>query len=458
MKYHFIYPDIRTGYYPSTHHGLAQLFAILKANKHEVSLHHVKKEPKQIEIISRVKDESPDIVGFTTMTNQVKYVELWSRWIKQVYNIPIVCGGVHATLNPEEILAIPSVDMVCVGEGDRAIIDRHFGTKKNGSIVKSMPYPLVQSLDELPFPDYSLFDCGNMLKARNGDFAVMVSRGCPYSCYYCCNSALRERQNGLGKYFRYRSVKNTLEMLIVLLANYPIRSFSFADDIFGIDKEWVYEFCESYPRIIGLPFSCNLRVETASLELLEALKTANCIEVEMGIESGSYWMRREVLNRSMSNQKIIDAFENAHRLGIRTRAYNMIGLPYETPDMVRETISLNKCVSPDDVAVFYFFPYRGTRLHDVCQEEGFLTGKQATGYVAESILKLPTISVKELKDLHDEFYRYIVMRKSRLYGAFLGSLLRCIGVLLRLITFGNEIKIMEWGYLRLFPLFQKLRR
>ena len=449
MKYHFIYPDIGTGYYPSVHHGLAQLFAILKTYGQEISLHHVKKENAR-EIITMIDREYPDIIGFTTMSNQVGYVERWSQWIKELYDIPIVCGGVHATLNPEEILNDTCVDMVCVGEGDRAIVDHNFWVKRNGHIEKHISYPLVENLDELPFPDYSLFDVGGMLKTRDGRFAVIVSRGCIYNCNYCCNSALREKLNGLGKYFRFRSVDNTLAMLNHYAGKYPVRSFSFADDIFGLNKKWVLEFCEKYPKSVGLPFDCNLRVESATKELLEALKSANCAMVEMGIESGSNWMRSEVLNRKMSNQQIIDAFENARKVGLKTRSYNMIGLPYETPEMARETLELNKRVKPDEVAVFYFYPYKGTKLYDICEKEGFLTEKQSTGYVLESVLKLPTISIKELKKIYGEFYRYMIKRR--------GWVFWLAGSVLRLLAWGNEVGVIRWIYIKLFPLFQRVRK
>ncbi|MBU1172970.1 MAG: cobalamin-dependent protein, partial [Proteobacteria bacterium] len=271
MKYHFIYPDVGTGYFPDVHHGLAHLFGVLKYGGHQVSLHHVKKPPKKEEMLAMISRESPDIIGFTTMSNQVEYVKLWSRWIKDVFDIPIICGGVHATLNPEELLSMESIDAVCVGEGEQAILDNNFRE----------PYPLIENLDELPFPDYSLFDCDRILKAKNGNFAVIVSRGCPYQCSYCCNHALMEKQKGLGKYFRCRSVGSVLSQLEQLVSEYPIRSFSFADDIFGINMEWAMEFCERYPGRIGLPFECNLRVEMVNRELLSMLRNAGCAMVEM---------------------------------------------------------------------------------------------------------------------------------------------------------------------------------
>lgn len=457
MKYHFIYPDVGTDYYPSVHHGLAQLASILKTDGKQVSLHHVRKEPKPTDILKAIDREKPDIIGFTAMSNQIGYVRLWSKWIKGKYDIPIVCGGVHATLCPEELLDVDSVDAVCVGEGDRAILDSNFWVKQNGNVAKGKPYPLVENLDELPFPDYGLFDIGGMMRARNGNFAVMVSRGCPFQCAYCSNHALRESQKGLGRYFRYRSVDNTIALLKDLVGKYPIKSFSFADDIFGINRKWVFEFCEKYPKVIGLPFECNLRVETATKELLKALKSANCIKVEFGIESGNEKMRREILNRQMSNQQIIDAFENAHKLGIKTRAYNMVGLPYETVDMIKETIDLNRRVNPDQIGVFYFYPFKGTKLREVCEKEGWLDGKETTSYISQSILNLPTISKKELKSLHSEFYRLMINQELKSYNTVMRLMLKVVVFTLKILTNGNEGGIIRGMYLKLFPILQALK-
>ncbi|KKN72346.1 hypothetical protein LCGC14_0411730 [marine sediment metagenome] len=460
MKYHFIYPDIGTGFYPGVHHGLAQLFSVLEANGDEVSLHHVTKTPKPSDIQDAVQREMPDIVGFTAMSNQIGYVKLWSRWIKEKYDIPIVCGGVHATLNPGELLAVDSIDMVCVGEGERAVVDRRFLTKHLKTIAALMdnPYPLIEDLDGLPYPDYSLFDPKVISGARGGTLAVMCSRGCLYNCSYCCNHALREAQKGLGKYFRYRSVDNTIGLLEELVGRHQVRRFSFADDIFGANREWILEFCEKYTKKVGLPFDCNLRVEMVTSGLLAALSGAGCSMVELGIESGSEWMREEVLNRGMSNQQIVDAFKHARRVGLRTRAYNMIGLPFETPEMARETIELNKLVNPDEIAVFYFYPFKGTKLYNLCQDEGFLTERETTSYVSESVLHLSTITPRELDRVYSEFYQLVIDRQLRSFPAPVRYLFRVGMAALGIFGRSSAVKIVRKLYMRLFPLLSLLRR
>jgi len=457
MNWHFIYPDINTGFYPDVHHGLAQLSAALKNAGHKVSLHHVTKEPTPKDILSAVQRETPDIVGFTTMTNQMGYVTQWSKWIKNADNrLKIVCGGVHATLNTAELLTVASIDEVCKGEGEKAVLEQNFWRRADGYCVPGKTY-LLSDLDELPFPDYSLFDCAKLLKARGGAFSVMVSRGCPYSCNNCCNQALRDEQKGLGRYFRYRSVDNVMEMLSLYKSQYPVEVFSFADDIFGADKKWTIEFCDKYPSRIGLPFMCNLRVEMVSPELLGMLKRAGCVVIEMGIESGNEQIRTEILNRIMTNQQIVDAFDMARELGIKTRAYNMVGLPHETREMVRETIELNWRANPDQVAVFYFYPYKGTKLFDLCKEEGLISRREATGYVDGSVLDLPTITRKELDKVYNEFYRLSADKEIRNYPMIVKCGYRVVATVLRIVTGGREARSLKEIYIRMFGVLRRLR-
>lgn len=455
MKYHLIYPNINTGYFNGVHHGLAQLISILKKNNHGVSLQHISKIPNKKQLLSVIEKEKPDMIGFTVIENQLGFVRQWVEWIKQDLDIPIVCGGVYATLNPEELLSDKNIDYVCVGEGDKAILNKNYWFKHNGGIAHGIPYKF-ENLDDLPFPDYDLFNIEQMIKQRNGEFAIQVSRGCPYQCSNCSNEALKEAQKGLGQYFHYRSVKNTLDMVEYYKGRYNnINHITFADDVFGINKEWAFDFCEQYRKRFKISFDCNLRVEMVTEELLRLLKGAGCNKVEMGIESGNEYIRNEILNRKMTNQQIINAFENAHKVGLMTRAYNMVGLPYETPERIKETIELNKKIKPDEVAVFYFYPYKGTKLYDICKEEGLLSNKQTTNYVDKSILNMPQITQYQLSRLYNEFYRFVINQQLKDYPIYLRVLYLLVCYLLEGFTMGNEIRIIRKMYIKMANILKR---
>jgi len=186
VKIHFIYPDVSTYYYPSVHHGLASVSSVLKSRGHLASLYHVKKEPSRNEILDTIQREHPDIIAFSSVTNQIGYVDIGSKWIKQEFTIPIICGGIHATLYPEEVIGFDGIDMVCRGEGEYPMLElandlghtdiKNLWVKGGGDIIKNPLRPLISSLDDLPYPDYALFDCKSILEDRNGDFAILASR------------------------------------------------------------------------------------------------------------------------------------------------------------------------------------------------------------------------------------------------------------------------------------------
>lgn len=468
MRIHLIYPDIDTYFYPGVHHGLASIIGVLRSNGHLVSLHHVRKEPSRNEILEVVQRQQPDLIGFSSITNQIGYVETWSRWIKQGFATPIICGGVHATLHPEEVIGFDGVDMICRGEGEFPMLDlanrwgrgiddiENLWIKKGNGIIRNDLRPLIADLDALPYADYDLFDCKQILKDRRGDFAVLASRGCPYSCTYCCNHALRKVQQGKGKYFRLRSVDHVLRELELLTGKYPIRHLSFADDVFGLSRRWSQEFCEKYPRQFSLQFECNVRADVVDEELLESLVAANCTQISMGVEAGNEWLRRKVLGRNMSNAQIVKAFDAAHKLGIRTRSYNMIGLPFETHEMIEETISLNKRLAPDHIAVFFFYPYRGTALYEVCQKEGFLSQRHSTSYVSETVLELPTVTPKELGRLHARFYRYAIERELQSFHPVLRHAFKAVDSALGRFLGKRTIEAIIKTYLKFFRLFSLL--
>lgn len=468
MKIHFIYPDVSTYYYPGVHHGLASIISVLKVHGHRVSLFHVKKEPSRSDILGPIQMEKPDIIAFSSVTNQSDNVAKWSKWVKQEVNLPTICGGVHTSLYPEEIISFDGIDMVCRGEGEYPMLDlandpgrtdiKNTWVKKKGEIIRNPLRPLITSLDDLPYPDYDLFDPQQILKDRNGDFAILASRGCPFNCSYCCNHALQKVYEGKGKYLRMQSVDYILGNIASLTAQYPIKHLTFADDVFGLSREWALEFCEKYPEKFNLEFECNVRSDMVNDELLTNLKKAHCTKIDMGVEVGNEKLRTEILHRKMTNEQIINAFDSARKFGIKTLAYNMIGLPYETPDMICETINLNKRLAPSQVAVFFFYPYPGTELYEVCKKEGFLSARHAESYVSESVLELSTVTAKELQELYTEFYKYVIERRIQGLPALLRFPARVTSLVLLKLFGKRAVEVLMKIYLRFFRLFSFLER
>ncbi|MBC7258322.1 MAG: radical SAM protein [Chloroflexi bacterium] len=424
MKILFVYPDIEgVEHYGARkfYHGLAYLSAMVKQDGHETELYYADREPTRDELLERMARANPAIVAFSSTTHQHPFVEKWAAWLKEARpQLVLVSGGTHPTLAPEEVIASPNWDAVCVGEGEYAFRElaqrvaegqpfhdiRNLWVRRGEEIIRNPLRPLIANLDELPFADRELFAFDEILAANDGWVDMMSGRGCPYQCSYCCNPGLQSRYKGLGKYVRFRSVPHVLAEIRALRARYNVKTINFQDDTFTLDEKWTLEFCDAYGREFKLPFWINTRVERLSEEIVAALARAGCRGVRIGIESGNELLRRDILKRRMSNEDIIAAFRRLRKHGLKAYTCNMLGVPGETKEMIEETIELNRRLEPDDLQFSVFYPYPMTELHDVAVAKGYYVpqaGALSTYYSRTSVLNLPTLTQEELAHEYDRF-------------------------------------------------------
>ena len=424
MRVCLVYPDIGgIEHYGARkyYHGLGYLSGVLKQAGHETALIYLQGVPTEDQFLQKVEAMSPGLVAFSATTHQYPYVETCAGWIKQsMPHLPTMVGGVHATLAPEQVLANPDVDLVCIGEGEYPLLDLtnalaqgrnisdipNLWLRKNGHVVRNGLRALISDLDELPFPDRELFGFQEILAANDGWVDMMAGRGCPYGCSYCCNPALRHQLKGLGKYVRFRSVDNVLAEIRSLASQYTIKTLNFQDDVFTLDREWALEFSRAYAEAFTFPFWINTRVESINdEELVAALAGSGCRGVRIGIESGNEELRAKILKRRMSNDEIRRAFALARKHGLDTYTCNMLGIPGETPAMIEETIALNRELEPTDLQFSVFYPYPMTELYDLSVQNGYLIeGESLPSYYGpKSVLRLPSLSQAELERGYDQF-------------------------------------------------------
>ena len=414
MKILFIYPNItkEEGISP----GIAYLSGYLKQHGYKTDLVDFTWTNNINSCIKKIRQSKPDIIGFTSTTMDFDFCVKVANEIKNNFDIPIVFGGVHPTTAPEETINKKSIDIVCIGEGELALTElldrmekgeaveliRNFWFKKEGQIIRNPMRPLIENLDVLSC-DRELFDYKKYLKARGYIIDIYSGRGCPYKCAYCINHALQKLYDGKGRYVRLRSIKNLIQEIQELQKKYNVKAIAFPDDTFTYNKRWLKEFCTEYAKNIKLPFSCNGRVENIDSELCKTLKDAGCNSIMFGVESGSEKIRREILRRPISDGMIISAFKNTKNAGIRTFSYNMVGIPCETAEDIKKTIELNKKIEPDEVQCTIFYPFPGTDLLYLCEENGWITKRRTKDYSLESIMKYEHITPNEIKKQRDFF-------------------------------------------------------
>jgi radical SAM superfamily enzyme YgiQ (UPF0313 family) len=335
-------------------------------------------------VLEEIRREQPDLIGFSVLSFNFHEAIMIARFIKEHMSVKIIFGGVHVILSPQEVIHHHEVDIICTGEGEKALqelLDNKLNCKdiegiwykKKGKIIKNKPRWLTTDLDLLAFPDFDNFDIQKYFFINNNHLPIMASRGCPYSCSYCSNHALKKALH--GTYVRFRSVDNVLEEIDLRMKQYygkGLKYLYFFDDTFILDKEFVSEFCKrlkdkGYHKLIR--WNVNVRANLVDDDLLKKMKDAGCYQVRMGVEAGNESIRNKVYNRNMTNQQISDAFEIIHRNKLQLRLYFMVGAPDETIEMMNESLKMAQQSHADEIFFGRLYPLPGTEIRHYCEHE-----------------------------------------------------------------------------------------
>lgn len=401
------------------HFGISYISSLLKKHGHKTKLFVANRETSKRQIERYLNDFRPNMVCFTAIATEYQFIVDLASHIKKGYpDIFLLIGGVHVSLNPDATM-LDIFDAICIGEGEYPTLElvEHLQKSesltgianlwvKNGSkIIKKKARPFLQQIDYLPFPDREMW------QEWIGGFSshsILLGRGCPYNCTYCCNHALRKLSK--GQYIRLRSADNILDEIRELTIRFQgVENIYMEVETITIKIDWAIELCSKLKifnsaRERPLSFSVNFRVNPYRPnnrlgELFAALKDSNFHFIDIGLESGNEKIRREVLKRNYSNDDFIKTVELAREYGLRVSFYNLIGIPGETLDDFKETVNLNRKLLPDWHALSIFYPYPGTDLHRLCKEKGLL--KEAFHDTemerCKATLDLPGFSKKQIQ-------------------------------------------------------------
>lgn len=411
---------------PKFNPAIAILSALARSRGHRTSLLLVRDRISRWRIARTLLRVRPHVVAFSCTTSQWPAVRTIGAFVKRWSGARTLVGGVHPTLVPDEVLADPWVDAVCVGEGEEAFaeyldavsagqpidsIQNLHVRGADGRIHRNPIRPASEDLDSLPFWDLDLFGLERFRQAndygflgRPGFFPFLAGRGCPFRCTYCCNRNLLDLYgSGKGPFVRKRSLDSIIDELRILKDQHGAAGIEFWDEMLVPSEAWAEAFSDRYAREVALPFTLAIRPERATRPVLEHLRAAGCDMVMMGVECADEAFRRRVLNRTMTNARIEEAFSDCRELGIKTLAWNMIGLPGETAEMIRGTIDLNRRLRPNVVGFAVFDPLPMTELRALCEREGLLTDREVPIHSDRSRLDQPTLSQEELSACFAEF-------------------------------------------------------
>jgi anaerobic magnesium-protoporphyrin IX monomethyl ester cyclase len=439
--------DTRT----TPHLGLAYLAAVSEQRGDEVMVFDADVEDESI--TDAVRRFDPHLVGITANTPQVKQAWRTAQAIKSILDVPIVLGGPHPSVLPEESASRPEVDVVARAEGEEiwlnisAILDRarqadlpvtarqlldpqahlldHVSGISYQTIDGEMHHhpdqPPISDLDSLPWPAYHLFKMErytNLQPATDAiegakSFSILTSRGCPYRCTYCSQSIMPQR-------WRARAPESILEEWRHLVEDLGAQEIGVLDDSANIRVQRLMDLSDLLiaNRLNHVPwiFVNGIRANLASRELLARMKEAGLKRTAFGVESGDPEILRSI-DKRIDMDTIREAFRNAKAVGLETIGFFIIGLPGETEQTMERTIRFACELDPLIANFSMMTPYPGTKVYQTVKQHGRLLMDDWDDYVffeGKARYEMGEMTAELVERKWKESYRRFYLRPGRI--------------------------------------------
>ncbi len=368
--------------------GMAILAAVLREQGFEVAcVDSVAEKLTRQEVLKRVLDENPDVVGFSSTTLVVTNAARIAGALKQARpDIVTLVGGAHFSAVPVETLnRFPEFDLGVVGEGEFTLPEllNTFVTGGDLANVKGLVYreegepvftprrELVQDMDSLPMPAWDLFpDLPKYYQHvtvridRVPSASLLISRGClKGECTFCARDFYSSKT-------RIHSPQRALEMIRHLQENYGIKSINFEDEDLLIFRKVLKQFCQLLiDEKVDITWAISGRVDVVKPDLLELMKAAGCWSISYGVESGDQQVL-DNMKKNVSLDQIKQALQWTREAGISPKAFFMVGSPGDTLQTIRKTTQFALDLPLDYFQMSYFVPLPGTEIYTNWQKYG----------------------------------------------------------------------------------------
>ncbi len=401
---------ISTSTFPSDQ-GIRTISSVLKKEGHNVKLvfmtltenylrNYSLNELKQLARLCK----GSGLIGVNSYASTADRASRIISYLKKL-NIPIVYGGVHPTISPDD--AIKVSDMVLVGEGEEAIIDlvnaldkgkkidkiKNLWVRNEKGVIKNPVRNLVDNIDIFPFPDYDIethytLEKGKIRKFQESDLAgaifFLTGRGCPYRCDYCSNSLFNQLYEGKRKkILRWHSPEYIISCILHLKKKFPsLKYFDIRDDTFSFRTlEDIKKFCSSYKEKVKMRFKCLADPKTVTEEKISLLVNAGCTDIIVGIQ-GSEKTNLNVYHRMQSDEDILRTSRILNKFKQLAVMYDVITCnPYEKPEDIINLIKLlQRIPKPYYLSVnnLVFFP--GSQLYKKAVQDGIIKNERDAAY------------------------------------------------------------------------------
>ncbi|WP_462325545.1 B12-binding domain-containing radical SAM protein [Desulfoplanes sp.] len=349
--------------------GLFSIGAVLMEQGHRVAIiNEYGLDPSRFTPRDVLEKKRPDIVGMSVFNANRFGAMDWARAAKEVVpGCTTVFGGVAATFLWEHLLdECPELDCIVMGEGEATFAElvARFGQQKgedraglavdipglavrrDGCPVTTPARPFIEDLDSLPIPaKYFTYD------------HLSLSRGCPGNCTFCGSPKFWKRK------VRFHSARYFVDEM-ELLYRKGVRFFYVSDDTFTMKKSLVLEVCqEILKRKLDISWYAISRVDCVDGDILYWMRRAGCIQISFGVESGSETIR-SLLNKNITEEQIVRAFDLTQSFGILARAYFIYACPGETDATIEEHLRLIRRIRPLGAIFYIMHLFPGTAMYE----------------------------------------------------------------------------------------------
>ena len=363
------------------------------------------------EVQQRVRASRPDIVGIgsqfaaqednsVSVADQVKGVD---------DSILVVLGGSNAGCRGAHLMeGCESIDVVVKGEGERTVqslIDFHRGLKRMDD-VKGVVFrgedgmrdtgdgPLVERLDDIPFPAYHLLNMEDYLTlSRRGVYArgrdvdrnisMITSRGCPFNCVFCSISGT------MGRRWRTHSPEYVMRHIDLVGSRYNVKHIHFEDDNLLLEPSRFIQIMERL-REAGISWDTpnGVRVDTRiSAEMLREMRNSGCKSLTIGVESGDQRSLDEGVHKGLSLSDVEEFASRCRAVKLPLKAFYILGFPGEDVKSMNRTVEYAlRLLDEYDVEPINFIatPIYGTELYRICSKRGYLPKEISPQSLSES--------------------------------------------------------------------------
>ncbi len=311
---------------------------------------------KKQQVIDVIISEKPDVLALSVFSDNYQWSLDLVRRVKEKYPYFVtVWGGIHPTSVPEEVIQRDEVDFLIEGDGELPM-EKLLHALENGKKFEDVPnlwfkkdgkihpgkHVFLNDGPNFPVPDKQVFESFIPIEEY---YLTVTNKGCIQKCSFCSENFKFDHESELreGSFIREKSVEVVIQELREMKRKYNLKYIDIKNNVLSGSKKWIKEFCEKYPKAVGLPFRVMVQPLQLQSDYAFLLKKANCHHVQMGIESFNAKVRKEVLLRDETTEQVIIALDNLEKASINYSADLILGLPGESEE---DLIFALKTLSP----------------------------------------------------------------------------------------------------------------